>query len=364
MSAVYYVTLFLVFVLAYLAQERGEVTGALIKLEDGNTRHRPDRLFVILASLVLIFVAGCRYYVGTDFGYYYKDIVGGFSAFWRHLWAYKEPGIWLVGAVGRLFADNGGSVIFMASLFTVGLYMIQIYKHANMYLVSMLLFMFLGTWDGSFNGVRQYMAAAVLFAGHRFILERKFIKYLIVVFLASLCHTSALIMIPVYFIFLRKLDGWQLLIMAVGAVAIRFSYDLVFSAVGFLKGQEVVMNDYSTNSVNILRIIVNMVPVGVYLLFCEKKNLTREESFYLTGIILNGFVYVATMQSTYLARAGIYTDSFAILGYGYLFKLIKNEKTRTFLMIAAMVLFFVYWRYAIVHSTALNDFKWIWEAGA
>ena len=40
-----------------------------------------------------------------------------------------------------------------------------------------MLYIFIGAWHGSFNGMRQYLAAAILFSGHRFIKERKFKEY-------------------------------------------------------------------------------------------------------------------------------------------------------------------------------------------
>ena len=59
----------------------------------------------------------------------------------------------------------------------------------------------------SFNGVRQWFAAAILFYGYRHFFDNRR-RYMVTVFLASLFHTSAIVMIPIYYVvrkpFFRK----------------------------------------------------------------------------------------------------------------------------------------------------------------
>ena len=70
--------------------------------------------------------------------------------------------------------------------------------------LSIALFVLLGTWQGSFNGVRQYLAAAIIFAGHSLILNRRFKLFLLVVLMAALFHISALVCLAFYFVPLQR----------------------------------------------------------------------------------------------------------------------------------------------------------------
>ena len=57
------------------------------------------------------------------------------------------------------------------------------------------------------NGMRQCLAAAILFIFNDLIVKGKFKLYLGVVLIVSTIHASALIMIPVYFIV--RQDAWS-----------------------------------------------------------------------------------------------------------------------------------------------------------
>lgn len=50
------------------------------------------------------------------------------------------------------------------------------------------------------NGVRQFAAMAIWLLGIRYIVESKFVKYILIILLASAFHRSALILIPLYFV--------------------------------------------------------------------------------------------------------------------------------------------------------------------
>ena len=257
-----------------------------------------------------------------------------------------------------LLAAAVPALIFVSSLITVGIYCLMIYRYSPMYLVSMLLFLFLGDWAGSFNGVRQYLAAAVLFAGHRLILKRKFVPYLLVVFLASLFHTTALVMIVPYFFYTRKPDLTQFLILAVGAIAIRFSYDAVFSLIGRYKGTVIDMQDeYMTRDINPLRIAVCFIPVILYFLSSDREHMTEEEAFYINALFFNAFAMFAATGSAYLGRIGLYTGAMVNIGYAHMFKMIPEEKNHWIVVLTVMGVLLLYWLY----SLRGEDFQWIFQ---
>ncbi len=91
-------------------------------------------------------------------------------------------------------------------------------------------FLFLGTYHyyASFNGIRQYMVAAVLFWAVRYVISGSWKRYMSIVPLCSLFHSSALIMIPVYFLVRKSLVARDF--RTVGIVS---SYDVSVSEVHF-----------------------------------------------------------------------------------------------------------------------------------
>ena len=357
MSSVYWIVLFSTIVLGTLAQNNP----VAVRQQNGRFFLRPDQGAAILLSCILIFVSGFRYWVGTDYGAYYRWGLSEWPAVWDRIIQYKEGGFSFLVKLARTICNDGQSVILFSALITVGLYSWTIYKYSPFYLLSMLLYLFMGEWQGGFNGIRQYLAAAILFAGHHYILERKLWQYCLIVFIAGAFHTTALIMVLPYFLFTRKADITQIVLLAVGAVIVRFSYGLVFDLIGGYKGtvMNVAGDKYLSSSVNIFRILVAFIPVVIYIFLCRKEGHTKEQVFYVNAALFNAFSMLAGMGSTYLARIGIYTNAAVIIGYVYLLELIDDEKTRKIIAYLLMLMYLLYWMYSL--SLGDGNFRWIFE---
>lgn len=317
------------------------------------------KIFLFLTAAMLIFVAGCRYYVGTDYGAYYRGLKTYAPNLGKALRTFDEPGLPLVATIVGWFTDDGAYFIFACSLLTIGLYLITIYRNENSYLMTSLLFLFL-PWNGTFNGVRQYLASAVLFCGYRFIYEKKLWKWLLTVFLAASFHISAVVMVVLYFLLRNKVRFRNVLFLAVGTYLISANYDTLFSFIGFLKDTDMVQNSYATRSVSILRILVSCSPAIACLVLYYKKELTAEQTFYMNSLVVHASAMVASSNSAYLARIGIYTTPFVILALSKLFRT-ENKVLENVFRIGIIVLYAIFFFIEVSDSDALNNFQWIWE---
>ena len=343
----------MVYMLVFLAtaglSRLAQCRPVLRRVRSGRDVVLPDTAVAALLTLSLALVAGLRYNVGTDFWNYYRWRALSWQTLWRRVLAFREPGFELLVKLVRAVANHGQSVILVCAILTVTLYGRVYHRYARRYMLAMLLYLFLGMWQGCFNGIRQYLAAAILLSGHRLMLERKFWKYCAVVLLASLFHASALIMIVPYFLYGRRPNATQVLLLAAGAALIRLSYDLVFRIVSAFKGRTISLTStrFNANDVNPLRILAAFAPLLMYALFCRKTRHTREQDFYINALFFNAFAMFAGMGSAYLARIGIYTDTLLPLAYGHLLDLIDDDQSRLIAEIAILALFFIYWIYSV-----------------
>ena len=356
-SPVYLAVLIVTLVLGYLAQTnlKSRIT------RSGAIQTRPDPVFAFVLTAILIAVAGLRYQVGTDYMAYYRTSVTDWETVWEYLISFHEPGIRLISRISTMIADDGAMLIFICSVIIVGIYCMMIYRYSPMYLVSMLVFLFLGDWTGSFNGIRQYLAAAILFAGHRYILERKFVPYLLTVLVAMLFHTTAIVMIIPYFLFIRKPDVTQFVILAAGAIIVRFSYDIVSDLIELYKGSIINWSDpYITRDINPWRIAVCFAPVILYFTSCDRSHMNSEQEFYTNAIFFNAFAMFASMGSAYFGRIGIHTGAMVCIGYGYLFQMIPKNKHRNAVMLVTLLVLMAYWFYSL-QSGSLQNFRWIFD---
>ena len=355
---VYYITILLVFVFLSIAQN-SMIKSVKLNNETIIKKTKTTKTFFVLAAAVLIFVAGFRYFVGADYGSYYRGFEGYASDFWPSLKKFDEPGIRFIAKMTDVLGGDAADFIFVCSFVTIGLFMSTIYKNTNMPLLTTILYVFMGCWHGAFNGIRQNLAAAIIFAGVGFIKERKFWKYLLVVFIAFLFHASAIIMIFPYFIAYNKINFRNIILLIIASIVILFSFSELLNLAGFILRSEIAVEyEYITNSVSALRVLVAIAPAVFFLFIYSGKSLSKEQCLCLNFLIINGVVMFATSNSTYFARMGIYSAPFSALSMPELIKGLKNREKVLFSTII-VVAFFVFWIYSLQKSYALNDFKWI-----
>lgn len=318
---------------------------------------RLRRFFLLIVAGILVLVAGLRWHVGTDY-WAYADLYETFkrTSLLSDLMAFNEPGIKGLARVASWLYDDYATYFFLASLITVGVFVWTNVKNSPSVALSIGLFVFVGGWTGSFNGVRQYLACALVFAGHRFIVARKLPQYLVTVLIASLFHVSALVMAALYLVPRKRLGALGFASIIALSIAALYSTDALLDLAGLVKGGEL-GGEYVERQINPLRILVAFAPVLLYAVNPSGAD-PEGEWFYRNMALVHGGVILAVSSSAYLARFGIYTAAFLPL---ILPRVTRFSSPATTLAVRAaiVVLFSLYWYVEVSTSSALNDFKWI-----
>lgn len=345
----YYIVIILIIFMTILSQVGKEDNKKIIY-----------KFFSILTACILIIVSGLRWCVGTDYGNYIFSYSRRKEEWLFSLINFDEPGIGILAKIGSFIYDDYVSMFFLVAVVTIGLCIWTISKYSNNFVFSMLIYIFIGAWHNSFNGIRQYAAAAIIFAGHRYIYDRKFLRYLLVIVCAMLFHKTALVMLPVYFVANKKITFKTILFLIIGVVIIRFSYDYLFSIMSFLKGTDQSEYAYMQSNVNPLRIAVTFAPIFVALFIKTRLKMNKEIEFYLNLSLINAILMFATSGSAYLARVGIYTELFLTLLYPRLLKFFNKDSQKIF-VILVLLFYFIYWHHEVSVRDSLNNFRWIFE---
>lgn len=356
----YYVVIFLVFIFSLLAQNKN-ISLEHKGLKSVNTRRLYTYyVYASVIALILIFTSGFRLGVGTDYWSYAAGYAGRAARVWEDIKRFNEPGLGIINKLAGSIYDHYISMFVAAAFITIGLNVKTISKYTEDFTLSIMLYIFIGAWHGSFNGVRQYLAATVLFAGHRLIFEKKFLKYCLVVLLAMSFHATAIIMLPFYFIVNRKINIGTILIILIGATIIRYSYDPLFSLMGLLRGKELGDYEYMQTSVKVFRVLVAFAPLALTLLISKKRRDFPENTFYINLLIVNAALMFSASGSAYLARIGIYTEIYATLAFPMLLK--EMRKINADLIKAAILGFYaIFWYVEVSTRISLNNFVWFFE---
>lgn len=345
-------------------KEPNRISGSLIRY--------PKAPLVIFWGTV-IFISGFRYGF-CDTGVY-RNLCESIGTDWKNAtnenFAIQDVGFNLLMIFLNRLGLESQSIIFVTSFATFIVYAIYIYKYSTDVPYSLLLFL-LVSYFTMINGVRQVLAAAVIFIGLPSLRERKFLPYALLVLLASSLHASALIMLPLYFV----LSGTR---MNVGLWMFYACVLICFVAPGIattVLGNLLEDSTYSEylqvdSQMGMMRLLVASVPAIVAIVYgyVEYRNMMVIEGYQsqdrLTDVLVNmqlvsfGFTALG-LRMVYFARLSMYLDGGFMLLLPRAIKGSFNDHSAQYVKYISLILYAIYFAYQIVTYQTygyFNDFR-------
>ena len=167
------------------------------------------------------------------------------------------------------------------------------------------------------NGMRQFIAVALIFSGFRYLANRQYARMILLILLASLFHGSALLMVPI--VFIVHGHAWNrktILMLAVTAVVI--AYIDQFSPILNNLLQDTQYDNLINNETwaaddgaNIIRVAVYSVPALLSLFglkYIRSANNPIMDICINCSIVTMALYLVASVSSgIYIGRLPIYT---------------------------------------------------------
>ncbi len=158
-----------------------------------------------VALLVISFIVGFRYEVGVDWAGYKEGFEYIKARPHLHFYdQYMEIGFFYVNKIVASFNLSYVWLFFIMAFISWFFF----FKAVPKFLLPLFIF-FLFTDEHFFwgmNGVRQFAAMSIWLVSIKYILDRKLLKYFLLLLLASLFHRSVLLLLPFYFIPYFKLN--------------------------------------------------------------------------------------------------------------------------------------------------------------
>lgn len=262
----------------------------------------------------------------------------------------KDPGFTLCNAILKTLGVSTQNWLMIYSLITMGLYLHFIRKNKNV--LSLNIYLFFGVGAFAFTGaaIKQSIATAICLCALFLAEEKKWIRYFLVIFLASTFHMYALIYLLVPFLMFRPWTK-KTFFLIIGTVIIAFSLQRLFGAINTVTtnlGETYTATEFSGEGVNIFRVLVCNAPMMLAVLFHKDifKNSTRNENLMFNLSMVNGCIMFIGLFGTanYFARlANYFVVAQAITLPWMISKLNgKNRKIVQGLMIVGYLLFFYY----------------------
>lgn len=311
-----------------------------IALVDFSEDKKSKLIFSFIGLVIPILIFSLRYDVGTDYANYLN--------------LYKR---WSSLSIGDIIAKKNLEIFFIiimkiAYIFKTPQIIFIIYSTANILIIykaiqtnknkisvslAFLLFLLIYT-SIVLNVIRQSLAVAIIAYSYKYIIKRNFKKFLICVILASLFHTTALIIIPFYFINYQK-DGRKdktiKLLITIGSVLVVIFYARLIGVLTQINAfSKYLLYDNSIESNNYM-FFIKFLTFSLLLIFRKKLyNYNKKNKMYYYFLLVDLILYSTGFISPFIKRIALYFGISEIFIISQIPKIIKEKKYKNLIILA------------------------------
>ncbi len=357
-------TLFKIFILALLFAYLTERTTVGV-YGRGQKQSAENRFFYFLLLLTLILPVGLRR-IYNDTGAYINSFLEAptlhelFISGELHI--LQNPVFDIYTSLVRQFTDNYSIYFLIAAAFVYISFASFVRRYVKPYVFGIGLLFCLGTYAFSIAAMKQIIAMAVLLYAIDKLLDRKYIQYIVIVFIAFLFHTYAIafLVLP---LFMDKPWNWRTILLLAGVAIVMWNFESVIGS--FLdyaneSGKTIAENEVFDNAqVNILRVMVYaVVPLMALLFRSYLFNNKLEQHYWLfcnMAIISCAVMSLGTMSGANMfARMAIYFDFGIICALPWMLKKIFVPQNARIIAGMASICFLIYFMYANIVATPFD----------
>lgn len=342
-----WINLSLVYIFSFLS--RYYATFQIGEIKD----YKPHKFFVILVAITLIVVSGLRSNIGDT--YYYKHSYSTNLLTWSNIDYSGDFGFNILQLLLQKISIDPQILIFLTSLITNLFIVLVLYKYSRFLELSVYVYLTSGMFTTSMNGMRQYLAAGIVFLATKYLLNGNFYKYTLIILIASTIHKTALVLLPIYFIVRR--EAWTKLTFSLLILSIFIILGFnMFSGLLFNALDDTQYGHYSNfaeGGANKLRIVINAIPVIIAFMGKEKLRELWPKSDYIVNMSIISMVFIVIASQNWIfARFNIYFGLYNLILISWIVKLFKENNQRL-VYYSIIVFYFIYFYFEHVISFGL-----------
>lgn len=323
---------------------------------------RVHLFMAVVTFAVIIFFAGARSYVADTTAYIQMfndyplfqnahDVIFDSSA--------REPGFRLFSILIKTYISDNYTVWLSIIAIISGIcVMFPLYKYSCNFGVSAFLFIASCQFMWMFNGMRQFLVAAIIFSCTGLILKNKTLLYILIVCVLSTIHQSALLLIPMYFI--AQGEPWnKRTLLFIGCIVLAMLFTSKFTN---LLTDVVEQTDYASSvnefkatddGTNPIRILVESIPIILAFLYRNKikEKLTPIIKLSINMSLIDSGLYIISKVASsgiLLGRLPIYFSMYNLILLPWLLKNIFEKREKDLIYYIMILCYFAFFYYQMV----------------
>lgn len=327
-----------------------------LKTKGGLGQPLPNPFCLILPLAFYISFAGLRKTIGDTFYYMYSfENLSGDNDVDFQMLLDGNMYTFLQNLI-RNHTDDSQVLIFICAIIALLPPLVILYLYSSPFDLGIYLFVTYGYLGGMMDGMRQYMAAAILLCGTKYIFSLKkgsFFKYAVFVLIAQCMHRSAIIMLIFYFVVRRKAWKMSSYLIVLGSVIVTICFDAILpSFLGALEDtsySNYAENGWFTDGVeggsSIIRAVVATAPIFVAYFNRDRMRMLGHIGDILVNLaFLNVAIYIIAVYNWIFARLAIYLMIYYIILTAWVVTYAVKPKDRMIYITGTVILFFLYSR--------------------
>jgi len=317
-------------------------------LEVGGLKKSQAKWLLGGLTVILILFVGLRFHTGADWFIYHQIFDASLSS-QNNNPHNTEYGYLLLNKLFKYVFDNYYVMQFAVTMF-VGISTYRLYKRYSEYpIVSLSLFVWMLFYTILMAQVRQSIALAIIIFATPYIFDRKPLRFLIAIIAASFFHISAVVAIPLYFLYKNYGKTVPVILMLSAQIFYFFPEitEIIVRAIApYLPGRlsglaEIYMESYFIKQQEFgtgLFYFGQMIFSVFVFLFIKPKD--KKTAFFLNTLVIFVIIRGFAIGLNILERLEAYYLVYAIIAYTYLFDVRIKRLRNLYLATACVFLLF------------------------
>lgn len=286
------------------------------------------KIFQILSSLPFIIISAIRYNVGTDYLLRYKP---GFETILRGKEVFNyELGFSLLNKLCLLFTEHYQSIFIVTSILINAFIFYAIYKKSDKPLLSILVYFVGAYYFESMNGVRQFLAMAILMIAFLYSEKGKLLPIILCGIMAYYIHNISLILFAaILFLTLLVKQKKEIMIFSYWYIIIAFFVILFFQepilnclyfVMKFTRFKSYINGKYDYGDFQIIPIIVNIASyIYLYTEYQKSKQKKLDKKILLNLQFVGVLLLLLTGINTLFLRISYMFTIFQVISVPYFY---------------------------------------------
>lgn len=289
-------------------------------------------LWCIMAIMPFFIVSALRYDIGTDYTrryvFDYNRTLQGIDV------SNLEILFKFIMKFCMIFTEEPYLMFVITSAMVVGFILGTSFTKSKDKILSVCIFLLGGFFFDSLNIMRQYMAMSLIFFGYQFLLKSKrwYIAYIATVILATLIHSSAIIMLILVFLNRKMLVSWKWVLPV--CVIILILNENLMNVVGFFvqntKFEAYLTGKFAQGEFSYLFVAENLAIylMMMYIYSKNKKlgNIQTQDILFLNIQALALIVMILGSVHMLFIRTALYFSVFQVISVPYYISKIPNKE--------------------------------------